>query len=644
MNRAFIPGLLLVGVMNYSTPLTAQQAVSLRQVLVVDSQWVRQPSLSPDGKWVVWSAQSTTGAGQRLWIASTAGGKPFPLTSEGHGDQVPRWFPGGDRIVFVSTRPNRNGRPDRFAMVLGVNRETGKPVGAPQQATVEPTAGATASPDGRWLAYTTRSDKVRVKLIPVNGGTARVLAEFDGPDFMGLSFDRSGANVYLLVQGSTDGSMSGKLWRIPVNGGRREVVAEGEQDALILPNDPRFVMRMDVPRLAHLGPGSATLVGVDGREVAKVNVPRFMFVNPVSAYGWGFTAWSNRSQGTVKVVSVADGSARTLITGDNWPEAWTPDGSALITDLPDGQGNDYILQLLPVAGGGTVQTVRLPPGPFVGSWSTSVGPFFSYRKQNSKAHRPGEVSSLYSFDLRNGASTLLSAASPGDVWIGGRGGFENDGDRWVYAEREDGRLVIKSADPATGQARTLRDYPTPPAGVTRPNVQIHGNKVAWLETKGDSVHLMYAEGRGTARLLASFRLGRERSTPAMAWSWSGREIAVAPESHANPGAITILGVPDNEGRSARREVTVEVNYCCDYLQWLPDDSAILTLVSRVSGPNASLLLVPARGGGTPRVLADDVTDWEFLMSPDGKHVAYTASRSGSTTIWVADFRSVIPGQ
>ncbi len=108
------------------------------------------PSLSPDGKWIVYAGE---GEGHRdVYLQSTSGQKPIDLTPDSPADdEQPAFSPDGERIAF------RSGRDGGGIFVMG---RTGEAVRRLTRDGYNPAW----SPDGREIAYTT----LRMELRPQN--------------------------------------------------------------------------------------------------------------------------------------------------------------------------------------------------------------------------------------------------------------------------------------------------------------------------------------------------------------------------------------------------------------------------------------------------------------------------------------------
>ncbi|HEV2194317.1 MAG TPA: S9 family peptidase [Candidatus Acidoferrum sp.] len=69
---------------------------------------VSQPEVSPEGQWVAYAVRTRMlkedKNEQRLWMISTHGGDPLPLTAEGVSSGHVRWSPDGRYVSFLSAR------------------------------------------------------------------------------------------------------------------------------------------------------------------------------------------------------------------------------------------------------------------------------------------------------------------------------------------------------------------------------------------------------------------------------------------------------------------------------------------------------------------------------------------------------------
>src|SRR5437016_6656107 len=92
-----------------STPKTAPAAP--RNITIDDYFQIRdvsQPEISLDGQWVVYAVRTRMLKDdkneQRLWMVSTHGGDPIPMTAEGVSSSHPRWSPDGKYLAFLPSR------------------------------------------------------------------------------------------------------------------------------------------------------------------------------------------------------------------------------------------------------------------------------------------------------------------------------------------------------------------------------------------------------------------------------------------------------------------------------------------------------------------------------------------------------------
>jgi dipeptidyl aminopeptidase/acylaminoacyl peptidase len=135
-----------------TVPANAQapekRAITVKDLLALHR--ISDPQISPDGKWIGYDVATPDYSANHLshdvWIVPTSGGDARQLTHDGASER-PRWSPDGQHVLVLSSYKNP-------AQVYSIPAAGGEPVPITSLST-----GADNeiwSPDGRWIAFTSR--------------------------------------------------------------------------------------------------------------------------------------------------------------------------------------------------------------------------------------------------------------------------------------------------------------------------------------------------------------------------------------------------------------------------------------------------------------------------------------------------------
>ena len=136
-----------------TAPSTTKHPFTFKDMMALKR--IGAPSLSPDGKWVLFTAMDVNldenKRTNHVWVVPIAGGDARPLTSDPAGESGARWAPDGKKFLFVSAKGG-----GQQVWVAEFNPATGDINGSPTQITHISTDvdGAIWAPDGKNIVFT----------------------------------------------------------------------------------------------------------------------------------------------------------------------------------------------------------------------------------------------------------------------------------------------------------------------------------------------------------------------------------------------------------------------------------------------------------------------------------------------------------
>ena len=630
---AVLAAMALAGATSALGAQQAEQAVRTiepryTRIFTSDTMNVFFPALSPDGRWVAFMRVVSGGAQADLWLVPAAGGAPVALTAGRRLERWPVWFPNSDRIAYVSD----------FVMTLGIDPQTGRPLGPPSQASLEGSGEPAVSPDGTRIAYLALRDSVvTVDVIPASGGTAQRLAQFVTNRGLLVYPTWSLDGEYLYFARPQVDTRDRIIVRVPARGGRTEElgsVAPGVQ--AISPFGPVVL------RSLQLGPGPVPafeLTSAGGRAVARFNLPRNMRPFTFTPDGRGLLAVLNNSVAPIRVVPVAGGPARQLTEAreNDWPLGWSADASRVF--VATRMNGEAVVLTAPVDGG-PATTSPTPSGARDPSGMTRDGRYHFFATAGpDEVARTLVVRRLADGFTREITRNLFSFPTGSSGTVSPSVSLD---DMFYYFERRGERFELW-ATPPEGAPRLLASFPLRLAG--RTSFGVHQSRVAYTEQRGDSTAVFLVERPNAAprRLL---------TWPGMldgaAWSRSGRWLAF---NHYPPGDrprhdVLVVGVGPNGAVTVAPRVLDSGTPLSGWgIQWLPNDEAFTVFGLTGTGIQRHVFLVSLREGERPvAVTRDDPSvGWTYELSPDGRYVAYPAEIPRGSSIWRVDLGDVLEG-
>jgi TolB protein len=219
--------------------MAAQPGAPPRELRYEETTWKARPDWAPDGRRVVYSSYLGR-QWHQLWLMTSEGGDPFPLTYGEFDATAPRWSRDGNRIAYIS---NEGGNTALWIIELpGARRQR---VSAIERRYREPV--------GRLrIVITDRLGHPLAARVAVARPDGRAYAPDDAWRHSDEAFDRSERGyeyAYFHANGAADLTVPAGRVRVEVWHGPEYRVSRGEVD---VPANRSVVHRVRLERLADL--------------------------------------------------------------------------------------------------------------------------------------------------------------------------------------------------------------------------------------------------------------------------------------------------------------------------------------------------------------------------------------------------------
>lgn len=598
----------------------------------------RGGAVSPDGRWLVYNRAEMSAERMNLWIVPLDGTREaVRLTTGAYWDADPIWFPSGDRILFRSTRFDPGGN-FQYLATLDVDPAAGRPTSVPRQITLEPvlfTRSYRTSPDGREIAYVARptdasTESFKLKVVPSNGGSARMV--WQQPEGMQDPAWKDDGNLYFLsglVPAGAEASQGLAIRRVPAAGGEPETLSTwpGISRGQISADAEHFVYSTSPQRATQ---AVFEIASVDGRRLASFVLPEDMVLaSCFTVGGIGCLATTENVASPIKVIPVRGGPVRQLTEtrGMEQPLGWTPDGREIVFQSEiDGT---KVIMASSVAGGIARQLYRLPPEDWVYGPSLLDGRYVLY---GARAGADSTVV-LTLLDLQTGSGRGITRTP----WTAYEAfNASQEGDRFLYAERREGRFEFRSMSPG-GESHLLRAFPD---SVFPPILGVRGDRIAyWVESDGTSTLYLASPGTMDAKKVLTFpgSVG-QRGSSSPHWSPDGRYLVTGYHRTETNTADALVVELDASGKAVGDPRVLGGLPAIGWwnLTWLPTSDAFVVA-------SMDVWLVPLDPGATPVKLTEEgsLITGGFALSPDGQYVAAAPEVRRGGSIWRIDLGAAL---
>ena len=416
--------------------------------------------------------------------------------------------------------------------------------------------------------------------------------------------------------------------RISVEGGDPDTVLTWPTLTTVFAGSgTEFMIRGTQPGWGQHTRGIVEIADMGGKPLARFEVPDQLTLRP-SHFEHEVLAVASKEATSVHIMpvdggathAVTEGLARDMVLG------WSGDSQQLLVRSElDGEPVLFIARI----SGGPMRQIKLPDMPLQRPFYPTLshdGEYLLYATRDGST----ETAVLKVYGIDGGQSHVLTSETMPWAWATGAGGVAwRDGSRFLYTEKIGERCAFHAAAPE-GPSELLVTLPC--SEVRRDGPAVHGNRIAW--TRDSTVYLARA---GETASRAVLHLPGEVWAPA--WSHDGSRLAVAHhDREADRSYLVVLDItPDDQ--LAREPLILDSGAKWWWNPpWMPDDSAVL-VIGMVGMIDGAVWMVPVDPNEPATALTlDEGEVWEFVLSPDGGHIAFSREAEGTAgrSIWKVD--------
>ncbi len=253
---------------------------------VFNLEWVTDPQISPDGRWIVYVRRAMDVRNDQvtksLWLISSDGAMHRPLSNASNAGSSPRWSPDGRRIAWIAAEGDGGAQIFVHWLDSGASGAITRLPEAPHN--------LAWSPDGRWLAFTMpvpaerKPFDIELPKAPEGASWAeppkvidRMVYRADGEGFLPDTFGQvfviaaSGGAARQLTSGDFD--HSGSTPAFAADSRSLLISANRRADADFEPNDSEvYRIELQSGEISALtdrrGPDTDPITSADGRYIA----------------------------------------------------------------------------------------------------------------------------------------------------------------------------------------------------------------------------------------------------------------------------------------------------------------------------------------------------------------------------------------